>query len=107
MTDSSAPQPTSSSAGYPPAVLGMAAFAFTVASVRHAKDADKAPSMSLRVELLRMAARRLESFDQVEGVCAHNGWHAAALAEVFRGSLGEFDARLRPADWPERLQGRP
>jgi len=103
MTDAPSPLSAPSSTGYLPAVLGMVAFASSVASIRHAKDADKAPSMALRIELLQTAARRVDSFAQVEAVCAEQGWQATTLAEVFRGSLGEFDERLRPADWPERL----
>lgn len=103
MTDAASPLSAPSSTGYLPAVLGMVAFASSVASIRHAKDADKAPSMALRIELLQTAARRVDSFAQVEAVCAEQGWQATTLAEVFRGSLGEFDERLRPADWPERL----
>ncbi|WP_172191229.1 ferritin-like fold-containing protein [Actinomyces faecalis] len=103
MTDASSPAPARQSTGYVPAVLGVVAYAATVASIRHAKDSDKAPSMALRVDLLRMAAHRVDSFAKVDSLCAQQGWQAASLADLFRGSLGDFDERLRPADWAERL----
>ena len=82
MSASSLSQPSSSDpqpASHVQSVLGMVAFACTIACTRYAKDADKAPSMEPRVELLRMSAER------------------------FIGSLGDLDERLRPSDWAERL----
>ena len=89
-----APPAPSAPAPYVRAVIGIVAFSCTVACTRYAKDADKAPSMGPRVELLRMSAER---------VARGAGVDAAAGAERFIGSLGDLDQRLRPLDWAERL----
>lgn len=65
-------------------VLGVVVYSCTVSSIRHAKDADRAPSMAERGEMLRMSAERVAALDGL-------------------GALGDFDQRLRPLDWAERL----
>ena len=81
-------------------VLGVVVYSCTVSSIRHAKDADRAPSMAERGEMLRMSAERVAALD---GLGALAGADAAAAAEPFMGALGDFDQRLRPLDWAERL----
>ena len=106
MSASSLSQPSSSdsqSASHVQSVLGMVAFACTIACTRYAKDADKAPSMEPRVELLRMSAERVAAFDTVSALGADAGVDARVGAERFIGSLGDLDERLRPSDWAERL----
>ena len=95
-----APPAPSAPAPYVRAVIGIVAFSCTVACTRYAKDADKAPSMGPRVELLRMSAERVAAFDAVSALARGAGVDAAAGAERFIGSL---DQRLRPLDWAERL----
>ena len=65
-------------------VLGVVVYSCTVSSIRHAKDADRAPSMAERGQMLRMSAERVAALDGL-------------------GALGDFDQRLRPLDWAERL----
>ena len=65
-------------------VLGVVVYSCTVSSIRHAKDADRAPSMAECGEMLRMSAERVAALDGL-------------------GALGDFDQRLRPLDWAERL----
>ena len=106
MSASSLSQPSSSDpqpASHVQSVLGMVAFACTIACTRYAKDADKAPSMEPRVELLRMSAERVAAFDAVSALGAEAGVDACVGAERFIGSLGDLDERLRPSDWAERL----
>ena len=106
MSASSLSQPSSSDpqpASHVQSVLGMVAFACTIACTRYAKDADKAPSMEPRVELLRMSADRVAAFDTVSAPGADAGDDARVGAERFIGSLGDLDERLRPSDWAERL----
>ena len=106
MSASSLSQPSSSDsqpASHVQSVLGMVAFACTIACTRYAKDADKAPSMEPRVELLRMSAERVAAFDTVSALGADAGVDACVGAERFIGSLGDLDERLRPSDWAERL----
>ena len=106
MSASSLSQPSSSDsqpASHVQSVLGMVAFACTIACTRYAKDADKAPSMEPRVELLRMSAERVAAFDAVNALGADAGVDACVGAERFIGSLGDLDERLRPSDWAERL----
>ena len=98
-----APPAPSAPAPYVRAVIGIVAFSCTVACTRYAKDADKAPSMGPRVELLRMSAERVAAFDAVSALARGAGVDAAAGAERFIGSLGDLDQRLRPLDWAERL----
>jgi len=85
------------------AVAGLVAFSCTVASIRHAKDASKAPRMVERVELLHMSAERVGAFGEVDGLARRLGTDAATAAQPYQGCLGELDERLRPADWAERL----
>ena len=103
MTSPMPPYPSSSPASHVQSVLGMAAFMCSIACTRYAKDADKAPSMGPRVELLRMSAERVAAFDAVNALAREAGVDASAGAEPFIGSLGDFDERLRPLDWEERL----
>lgn len=99
----STPGPSAPSSPYVQSVVGVVAYSFTTACTRYAKDADKAPSMGPRVELLRMSAQRVQAFDAVSALAARAGVDASACAERFVGSLGDFDERLRPLDWAERL----
>lgn len=103
MTSPMPSYPSSSPASHVQSVLGMAAFVCSIACTRYAKDADRAPSMGPRVELLRMSAERVAAFDAVNAFAREAGVDASAGAEPFIGSLGDFDERLRPLDWEERL----
>ncbi|MBW3070054.1 MULTISPECIES: ferritin-like fold-containing protein [unclassified Actinomyces] len=85
------------------AVVGLAAFTRTIACTRYAKDADKAPDMASRVELLRMSAEAVASFDRMWEAVSGAGIDLLAAAAPFTGVLGDFDERLRPLDWYERL----
>ena len=44
-------------------VLGVVVYSCTVSSIRHAKDADRAPSMAERGQMLRMSAERVAALD--------------------------------------------
>ena len=103
MTSPMPPYPSSSPASHVQSVLGMAAFMCSIACTRYAKDADKAPSMGPRVELLHMSAERVAAFDTVSELGRRAGADVSAGAERFSGSLGDLDERLRPSDWAERL----
>ena len=50
-----------------------------------------------------MSAERVAAFDAVNALAREAGVDASAGAEPFIGSLGDFDERLRPLDWEERL----
>ena len=84
-------------------VVGVVAISRTAACTRYAKDADRAPQMRARVELLRMSAWQVSSFDRVVALASAHGIDAAGAAERFTDVLGDFDERLRPLDWAERL----
>ena len=84
-------------------VVGIVAISRTAACTRYAKDADRAPQMGARVDLLRMSAGEVGSFDRVVALAAEHGIDAAGAAERFTDVLGDFDERLRPLDWAERL----
>ena len=84
-------------------VVGIVAISRTAACTRYAKDADRAPQMGARVDLLRMSAWEVGSFDRVVALAAEHGIDAAGAAERFTDVLGDFDERLRPLDWAERL----
>lgn len=84
-------------------VAGLVVYTCTVATIRLAKDADKAPAMPVRLELLRMSAGQVESIDRVVAGSAARGVDALGSAEAFVGALGAFDERLRPLDWYERI----
>ncbi|MDU0347634.1 ferritin-like fold-containing protein [Actinomyces sp. MRS3W] len=85
------------------AVIGLAAYTRTIACTRYAKDADKAPSMDLRAELLHMSAEAVASFDHLRELATGTGVDVLAAAQPFVGTLEDFDERLRPLDWYERL----
>ncbi|WP_247595332.1 ferritin-like fold-containing protein [Actinomyces procaprae] len=85
------------------AVIGLAAYTRTIACTRYAKDADKAPDMTTRVELLRMSAEAVASFDRLREPADGAGIDLLVAAAPFIGALGDFDERLRPLDWYERL----
>jgi len=55
------------------------------------------------VDLLRMSAWEVESFDRVVALASAHGIDATGAAERFTDVLGDFDERLRPLDWAERL----
>ena len=84
-------------------VVGVVAISRTAACTRYAKDADRAPRMTARVDLLRMSAWEVASFDRVVELAATHGIDALGAAERFTDVLGDFDERLRPLDWAERL----
>ncbi|MDO4899285.1 ferritin-like fold-containing protein [Actinomyces sp.] len=84
-------------------VIGVTAYTRTIACTRYAKDADKAPEMASRVELLRMSAEAVASFDRLQELAAAAGIDVLTAAAPFVGALGDFDERLRPLDWYERL----
>ncbi|OLO89572.1 tRNA 2-methylthio-N6-isopentenyl adenosine(37) hydroxylase MiaE-like protein [Actinomyces naeslundii] len=84
-------------------VVGVVAISRTAACTRYAKDADRAPQMAARVDLLRMSAWEVSSFDRVVALASAHGIDAASAAERFTDVLGDLDERLRPLDWAERL----
>lgn len=84
-------------------VVGVVAVSRTAACTRYAKDADRAPQMAARVDLLRMSAWEVSSFDRVVALASAHGIDAAGAAERFTDVLGGLDERLRPLDWAERL----
>ena len=84
-------------------VVGVVAVSRTAACTRYAKDADRAPHMAARVDLLRMSAWEVSSFDRVVALASAHGIDAAGAAERFTDVLGDLDERLRPLDWAERL----
>ena len=84
-------------------VVGVVAVSRTAACTRYAKDADRAPQMAARVDLLRMSAWEVSSFDRVVALASAHGIDAAGAAERFPDVLGDLDERLRPLDWAERL----
>ena len=84
-------------------VVGVVAISRTAACTRYAKDADRAPQMSARIDLLRMSAWEVSSFDRVVALASAHGIDAAGAAGRFTDVLGDFDERLRPLDWAERL----
>ncbi|VEG27173.1 ferritin-like fold-containing protein [Actinomyces howellii] len=102
MTEPSLPAQQSPSR-YLEAVIGVACLSCTIASTRYAKDADKAPAMEQRVELLRMSAERVEAFEVLAAVGGEAGVEVYAAAQGFVGMLDDVDSRLRPLDWQERL----
>ncbi|PZU27209.1 MAG: tRNA 2-methylthio-N6-isopentenyl adenosine(37) hydroxylase MiaE-like protein, partial [Actinomyces sp.] len=79
--------PSPSSPAHVQSVLGMVAFMCAGACTRYAKDADKAPSMGPRVELLHMSAERVAAFDTVSELGRRAGADVSAGAERFIGSL--------------------
>ena len=50
-----------------------------------------------------MSAWQVSSFDRVVALASAHGIDAAGAAERFTDVLGDFDERLRPLDWAERL----
>lgn len=84
-------------------VVGVVAVSRTAACTRYAKDADRAPQMAAQVDLLRMSAWEVSSFDRVVALASAHGIDAAGAAERFTDVLGDLDERLRPLDWAERL----
>ncbi|SPT53072.1 Uncharacterised protein [Actinomyces bovis] len=88
---------------YQRAVVGVVAYSRIVACTRYAKDADKAPLMASRVAIMRMSAAAVAGYGRVAEAAAAAGIDIDAEAQRFVGSLGDFDQRLRPSDWSERL----
>ena len=84
-------------------VVGVVAVSRTAACTRYAKDADRAPQMAARVDLVRMSAWEASSLDRVVALASAHGIDAAGAAERFTDVLGDLDERLRPLDWAERL----
>lgn len=101
MTTPTISQPTADR--YQEVVIGMAACSRTIACTRYAKDADRAPAMEQRVELLRMSAEQVEAFERLAAIGSQVGVDVNAEAESFVDFLRDYDERLRPLDWAERL----
>ena len=55
-------------------VVGVVAISRTAACTRYAKDADRAPRMTARVDLLRMSAWEVASFDRVVELASTHGF---------------------------------
>ncbi len=85
------------------AVVGLVAFTRTVACTRYAKDADKAPTMTARMSIMRMSAAAVAGYDRLAQAAASAGVDTDTEAQRFVGALGDVDERLRPSDWHERL----
>lgn len=105
---SPAPEATTETApaspsSYQRAVVGIIAFARTVACTRYAKDADKAPTMTARMGIMRMSAAAVAGYDRLAQAAAQAGVDTDTEAQRFVGALGDADERLRPSDWHERL----
>lgn len=88
---------------YLESVIGVAAISCTIACTRYAKDADKAPTVGQRVELLRMSAEQVAAYERLAVIGQDAGVDVNAAAEPLVGFLRDFDERLRPVDWAERL----
>ena len=73
-------------------VVGVVAVSRTAACTRYAKDADRAPQMAARVDLLRMSAWEVSSFDRVVALASAHGIDfgmalSDSLAEPLRSGL--------------------
>ncbi|WP_303325228.1 ferritin-like fold-containing protein [Actinomyces radicidentis] len=84
-------------------VIGIVVFSRTIAAVRYAKDAGKAPTLDARLALLRMSADAVASCEEARRLGAASGIDPVEAAAGYLGALGEVDERLRPLDWSERL----
>lgn len=84
-------------------VLGIVVFSRTIAAVRYAKDAGKAPALDARLALLRMSADAVASCEKARRLGTGFGIDSDEAAASYMGALGEVDERLHPLDWSERL----
>ncbi|GMA32133.1 ferritin-like fold-containing protein [Litorihabitans aurantiacus] len=97
--------PPSSSAGEIE-VLALVAAGELASFARLADDAAHAPELRMRITLSRLAAGELAPLGAVEERARALGADPEALDDSiwsFRELLAEFDARLVPRDWWERL----
>lgn len=86
--------------------LALVAASELASFARLADDAAHAPELRTRIALSRMAAGELASLDAVEAHALELGAGAEDFDDsiwTFRELLSEFDARLVPRDWWERL----
>ncbi len=86
--------------------LALVAASELASFARLADDAAHAPELRTRIALSRMAAGELVSLEAVESHARELGAGAEEFDDsiwTFRELLSEFDARLVPRDWWERL----
>lgn len=102
MTHAPTPSAAAQDGTYEFAVVGLLAYSRTAACTRYAKDADKAPTMEVRINWLRMSAWEVSSYERIAAHAHAAGIDAAAATERFIPLLGDVDERLRPLDWAER-----
>lgn len=88
---------------YSEALAGLTAYVLSLETIRYAKDGAAAPSMSQRWQLLDFSAGRVAAKHHFQEACAKAGLDATALSAPYMASLKDFDERLRPVTWPERL----
>lgn len=87
-------------------VLALVAAGELASFARLADDAAHAPELRTRIVLSRMAAGELDELSNVEAHAHELGAGAEEFDDSiwsFRELLSEFDARLVPRDWWERL----
>lgn len=84
-------------------LLGLAAYATIAAQTRLAKDGDQAPKPQEHVDMANMSGAAWEGFKNVAALAAKNDIDIAEAIAPFEGILDEFDARLRPTTWWERV----
>ncbi|WP_194786282.1 ferritin-like fold-containing protein [Actinomyces haliotis] len=101
-TDPAAPA-SSEPTPFARSVVGIVAFSRTIAAVRYAEDAGKAPRLDARLALLRMSAEAVASCEEARRLGASAGIDPDEAAASYMGALGEVDERLHPLDWSERL----
>ena len=75
-------------------VLGIVVFSRTIAAVRYAKDAGKAPALDARLALLRMSADAVASCEEARRLGASAGIDPDEAAASYMGALGEVDRVL-------------
>lgn len=90
-------------AAYAEAVAGLTAYVLSLETIRYAKDGAGAQSMSQRWQFLDFSAGRVAAMHHFQEACAKAGLDATALSAPYMASLKDFDERLRPTTWPERL----
>lgn len=101
-TDPAAPA-SSEPTPFARSVVGIVVFSRTIAAVRYAEDAGKAPRLDARLALLRMSAEAVASCEEARRLGASAGIDPDEAAASYMGALGEVDERLHPLDWSERL----
>lgn len=90
-------------AAYAEAVAGLTAYVLSLETIRYAKDGAGAQSMSQRWQFLDFSAGRVAAMHHFQEACEKAGLDATALSAPYMASLKDFDERLRPVTWPERL----